>query len=235
MNFVFYVNITIKQKDKGAWVMSIKIQDKKELIYTNAKKLFYEKGYKKTTIKEIAEISDVPISLVHYYFKKKHQIIQSVYFDFVNNIDFFLYKQKPAIFTNSILSHAVSSRIYYDLILNNPNNKRVYYEVLQDSSNYKLLNKYAYKIYKQHLEDNNVIISDELLKTYTIMNFGARREFFVQYFEGDIELSVQEIVTTINGLIPRLFKIDQHFIDSLMLDSISIFNSLDYSELKFLI
>lgn len=100
----------------------------------------------------------------------------------------------------------------------------MYYEVLQDASNYKLLNKYAYKIYKQYFEDNNVIISHELLRAYTIMNFGARREFFIQYFQGDIELSIQEIVTSINGLIPRFFKIDQHLIDSLMLDSISIFN-----------
>jgi len=67
------------------------------------------------------------------------------------------------------------------------------------------------------------------------MDFGARREFFIQYFEGNIDLSIQEMVSAINGLIPRLLKLHQHFIDSILIDSISIFNSLDYSELKFLI
>ena len=215
--------------------MSNKGQEKKELIYNNAKKLLYEVGYTNTTIKKIAEMTDVPVSLVHYYFKKKEQIIRSVYLDFLNNIDLFLYGKKPEIFTNSILSHAVSSRIYYDIILNDPNNKRVYYEVLQSNSNYNVLDNYAYKIYQRYIADNNVIITDELVKTYILMNFGARREFLIKYFEGEINLSVQEIVNVLNGLIPRLFKLNHQFVDSLMLDSISIFNSLDYSELKFLV
>lgn len=220
---------------KAGLIVSKKGQDKKELIYKNAKILLYEEGYTNTTIKKIAEISNVPVSLVHYYFKKKDEIIRNLYYDFTDNIDSFLYKQEPKIFTNSILSHAVTSRIYYDIILNNPKNKRVYYEVLQNNSNYSILNEYVYKVYLQYIKDNDVIISDELFKTYIFMDFGARREFFIKYFEGEINLSIQEMVSAINGIIPRLFKVDQHFIDSLMFDSISIFDSLDYSELKFLI
>ncbi|AOY76468.1 TetR/AcrR family transcriptional regulator [Clostridium formicaceticum] len=210
-------------------------QNKKEIIYMNAKKLLYEVGYTNTTIKKIAIASDVPVSLVHYYFEKKESIVKSIYYDFVNNVDFFLYQQKPEIFKNSILSHTVSSRIYYDIILNNENNRRVYYEILKNKSNYSILDKYALKIYKKYIEDNNIIITDELLKSYVFMNFGARRELFLNYFEGIIDLPIQEIVTIINGLMPRMLKIDQYFIDSLMIDSISIFNSLDYSKIKFLI
>ena len=89
--------------------------------------VLFEDGYTNATIKKIAKISEVPISSVHYYFKTKDEILRSIYSDFLNNIDFFLYKKKPQIFSNSILSHAVSSRIYYDIIFNNQNNKRVYY------------------------------------------------------------------------------------------------------------
>jgi AcrR family transcriptional regulator len=220
---------------KAGLIVSKKGQDKKELIYKNAKILLYEKGYINTAIKEIAQASNVPVSLVHYYFKKKDEIVRQLYYDFTNNIDLFLHKKVPKIFTNSILSHAVTSRIYYDIILSDAKNKRVYYEVLQNNSNYIILNKYVYKIYLQYIKDNKVIISDELFKTYIFMDFGARREFFIRYFEGDINLSIQEMVSAINAIIPRLFKLNQHFIDSLMFDSISIFDSLDYSELKFLI
>lgn len=209
--------------------------DKKDIIYYNAKKLFYNLGYTNTTIKSIAQESDVPISLVHYYFNKKDNIVKHVYLDFVNNIDFFLYTNKKDVFVNSILSHAVTNRIYYDIILSDERNKRVYYEVLKAKSNYSVLDKYTFKIYKQHIKDNNIIITDELFKTYVLMNFGARREFFINYFNGNVDLSIQEIVTVISGLIPRLFKLDQHFIDSLLLDSLHIFQSLDYSNIKFLI
>ncbi|NTW71772.1 MAG: TetR/AcrR family transcriptional regulator [Eubacteriaceae bacterium] len=215
--------------------MSKKGQDKKELIYKNAKALLYEVGYTNTTIKKIAEISEVPISLVHYYFKKKDAIVMQVYYDFVNNIDFLVYRKKPEILTNSILTHAVTSRIYYDIILNDSKNKRVYYEVLQNNSNYGILNKYASKTYHQYIKENHVIISDELFEAYLYMNFGARREFFIKYFEGEITLSIQEMVSAINGLIPRLLKLDQHYVDSLMLDSISIFDAMDHREVKFLV
>lgn len=215
--------------------MYIKGQNKKEEIYANAKELLYEQGYTNTTIKKIAEVSEAPVSLVHYYFKKKDEIIRSVYYDFLNNIHFFLHIKKPEIFKNTILSHAVTSRIYYDLILNNENNRRVYYEVLQSKSNYSIMNKYTNKVYKNYIKDNHLIISDELFEMYTVMDFGARREFFINYFEGNMNISVQEIVSALNGMLPRLYKINQHFVDSLMMDSLSIFNSLDYSELKFLI
>ena len=174
-------------------------------------------------------------NLEYYYFQTKDTIIRSIYYDFIETIDSYLYQTKPEIFLNRILSHAVSSRIYYDIILNDEHNRRVYYEVLEHNSNYGILDTYADKIYHQYIEDNNIIITDELLKIYTHMNFGARREFFIQYFNGVLNLSVQDLVTVINGLIPRLFKLDQNFVDRLMMDSILIFDTLDYDEFKFLI
>lgn len=213
----------------------MKQQDKKEQIYLAAKTLFYEDGFSATTIKKIAEISEVPISTVHYYFQTKDTIIRSIYYDFIDTIDTYLLTNKPELFKNRILSHTVSSRIYYDIILNNEQNRRVYYEVLKHNSNYGILDTYADKIYHQYIEDNNIVITDELLKIYTHMNFGARREFFIQYFNGQLNLSVQDLVTVINGLIPRLFKLDQNFVDRLMMDSILIFNTLEYDDFKFLI
>ena len=42
--------------------------ESKNKIYQSAKKMFYEYGYKKTTIEKIAEDADVPVGLVTYYF-----------------------------------------------------------------------------------------------------------------------------------------------------------------------
>ena len=233
MHVLCYYNIWLFKR--VGLKMYIKGQNKKEEIYLNAKILLFENGYTNTTIKKIAQVSDSPVSLVHYYFKKKDEIIRSIYYDFLNNIHFFLHINKREIFNNSILSHAVTSRIYYDIILSNLNNRRVYHEILLCKSNYSIMSKYTNKVYKNYIKDNQLIVSDELFEMYSVMDFGARREFFLDYFEGNTDISVQEIVSSLNGLIPRLYKVDQHYVDSLMMDSLSIFNSLDYSELKFLI
>lgn len=215
--------------------MTVAKRNKKERIYQNAKELLYKDGFNKTTIKKIAEASDVPISLVHYYFNKKEEIIRSIYIDFLNNIEFFLYRNKPEIYSNSILSHAVTSRIYYDIILKDENNRRVYLEVLHSSSNYRILSKYMNKMYHKYVEDNHLVLSDELFKAYVLMDFGARRELLLQYFDGQVDLSIMDLVSTLNGMLPRLLKLNQHFIDSLLLDSISIAESMDYKQLRFLV
>src|SRR5699024_4166432 len=117
-------------------IMYEKGYNKKERIYTNAKTILYNKGYTKTTIKEIASYSDIPVSLVHYYFRKKDDILKRIYRDFINNIYYYLHNNLLDIFHNSLLSSVLTQRIYYEIILRDENNSRVHYQVLQNRSSY---------------------------------------------------------------------------------------------------
>jgi len=67
------------------------------------------------------------------------------------------------------------------------------------------------------------------------MSAGARREFFLNYFENNVQMSVNQIVNLVDSFIPRMFKINQNLIDSILLKSIDLVDSLDYSSIKFLI
>lgn len=208
---------------------------KRDIILHNAKGLFYEKGYNQTTIKEIAMKSGDPVSLVHYYFKKKEDIIRTVYTDFHNNIDLFVYSHFLDVSENIFLAHAINNRIYYDIILNDPNNSRVYAEILRDSSNSRLIDKYADHIYKKYIEQYGVSLSDEILKSYIAMNFGARREFYTNYFSGRIHLGIQEGVSIILGMFPRMLKLEQGYVDKILDQSLDMYRQLDYSKIKFLV
>ena len=55
----------------------------RNMIYQTAKQLFYDKGYEKTKIKEIADTAEVPIGLFTYYFKTKDKIVQYIYLSFL--------------------------------------------------------------------------------------------------------------------------------------------------------
>ncbi|HHX73916.1 MAG TPA: TetR/AcrR family transcriptional regulator [Firmicutes bacterium] len=210
-------------------------QEKKEEIYNNAKRLLYEQGYEKTTIKQIAGATNAPVSLIHYYFKKKDDIIKCIYKDFLENIRRFLLKKTPHIFSDTILSHAVLSRIYYDIIFTDKNNRRVYYEVLRHKSNYEILHQPIVDIYRHYVEENQIKLPEELFQAYVLLDFGARRELFLNFLEGKLHLPVEDLVSTVNGLFPRLLKIKQEKIDRIMQDSITIFSALDYSAVKFLV
>lgn len=211
-------------------------EHKKDIILKNAKELFYKKGYNKTTIKEIAQVSGDPVSLIHYYFQKKEDIIQTVYSDFYNNIDLFIYSKflDRDIDQNTFLAHTINNRIYYDIILKDTCNTRVYAEILKDSSNSRLIAKYANNIYRKYVEEFNVVISEDTLKAYIAINFGARREFYTDYFKGNINISIQEGVSIIMGLFPKMLKVEQTIVDSILEQSIEMYQQLDYSKIKFL-
>ncbi|NLM46872.1 MAG: TetR/AcrR family transcriptional regulator [Firmicutes bacterium] len=210
-------------------------RQKKEEIYNIAKRLLYEQGFEKTTIKQIAHVTNAPVSLIHYYFKTKDEIIKCVYQDFLASIRQFLLKEAPSVFADTILAHAVLSRIYYDIILQDKNNSRVYYEVLRHKSNYEILHQPIVDIYRHYIKENGIELAEELFQAYVLLDFGARRELFLKILEGKLHLPLTELVSTVNGLFPRLLKIDQQKIDRIMQESVSIFSALDYSSIKFLI
>ena len=58
----------------------------KNRIYNSAKILFYKNGYLGTDLKDIAEMADVPIPLITYYFKKKILIAAKIYTDFIGRM-----------------------------------------------------------------------------------------------------------------------------------------------------
>ena len=208
---------------------------KREQILAAAKRLFYEKGYEDTTIKEIAQGSDSPVGLVHYYFQKKQDIVAAIYMDFHNSIDVLIYHQMPEVTGDIFLTHALNNRIYYQIIASVPQNARLYLEMMKNKSNAKLVAKYASMIYHTYIAQYEVDWSEEELRAYVSFNFGARREFFLDYLSGAYQMDVQDGVTMLLGLFPRLMKLEHAYVDQVLAHSLELLHKIDYSGLKFLV
>ena len=56
--------------------------DKRERLVEAAKTLMHQKGYNQTTLADIAEMAEVPLGNVYYYFKTKEAIAETV----INNL-----------------------------------------------------------------------------------------------------------------------------------------------------
>jgi len=54
-------------------------QDAEKKIIDAARELFYEKGYRGTTVRDIANKADVNLALLHYYFRTKDTIFKIVF------------------------------------------------------------------------------------------------------------------------------------------------------------
>jgi AcrR family transcriptional regulator len=58
--------------------MAGKQTPKKDIILSNAKTLFSEKGYDRTSMDEIAVATGVPKSLIYYHFKSKEALLNAI-------------------------------------------------------------------------------------------------------------------------------------------------------------
>lgn len=206
----------------------------RNLIYQTAKKIFYQNGYKKARIQDITDAADVPIGLFTYYFKSKDGIVQQFFSEFMTQIFSRVDETLHDKVENSIKLHALTSCISYDIILNDQNNRRFFYETIQRKSNYRLLSQLAYEVYRQNIEDFNVEVSDQTFEDLIRVDFGARREFFLYYFEEKQQHSIAEIVRVINGIFPRLIRIDQAIVDKELEEGIALMDSVDYQDIHLL-
>lgn len=207
----------------------------KEYIYVEAKKLFYELGYKTTTLSKIAETAQVPIGLIPYHFTNKDTIVSLIYQELLDNIQERLSKQTDLVLDNSILFHAVVSRIYYQIIFSDENNRRFYYEIIQKKSNYKILNQVISKVYRKYLKDFHIVLAEADFQDIVHADFGARREFFLHHLEGKEALDIQKMVTFANAIVPRLLKMNPLLVDNLLAKSLDAYQSVDFSDIKFLV
>ena len=56
----------------------VKEQDTRESILKSAERLFAEKGFELTTVREIAQGSGVNVAMIYYYFKTKEGLHQEI-------------------------------------------------------------------------------------------------------------------------------------------------------------
>lgn len=203
-------------------------------LYQTAKQLFYTRGYEKTKIKDIVETADTPIGLFTYYFKTKDKIAQEIYLEYYKQINICLDELTIDGLENSILRHAVLSWIYFDRILNNENNRRFYYEILKKSSNYRIANDFIRNTYHRYIEEYHLVISEKEFNNLLFIDFGGRREYFLNFFAEPLDDSVDDMVFLLNGILPRMLGIDQHSVTTLLYKGVQIAKTIDSDHIHFL-
>lgn len=210
---------------------------KRDIILYNAKYLFYKQGIAGTTIKEIAELSEDPVSLVHYYFKKKEDIVQQIYLDFLGNIDLFVYSTLYSDLgeTNVLLAHTITQLIYYSIIMGDPQNLQVYQESLRNHSNAVILNTYIEHVYRKIADEMELNLSEPFFQAYISIDFGSRRELLNRFYAGEIDLQPMDLVRIIIRTFPLAAGVSSDTLKEIEKQAQGIFQSLDYSKLKFLI
>lgn len=203
-------------------------------IYQSAKKMFYEYGYKKTTIEKIAEDADVPVGLVTYYFKKE-TILSHIYRDYMHSVVQAIEDQVGDRLNNHLQKHLLISQLFYICLVGDENNKEVYREIfihrLISDDIYQRINHNMMQIVKDfHLE-----ISEEMFHQMVIAEFGARRELLFHSYNEPNMIQKKDFFYFLSTIAARLAGVPPKVIEENIAAADSLVHLIDTSNIHFLI
>lgn len=146
-------------------------QETKKLILDTCRKLFYEKGYKNTTIRDISKATHTNVSAVSYHFDGKEKIRSIIVNDILHRIDV-----EASHYTDDFgLKYIVAGYILWYIIYNDEKFKRFYCEYVTDQdpdySNDPLKEffVYLYKVFGVSVPKPNAFARKYELQTATAL------------------------------------------------------------------
>ncbi|MDW7669968.1 MAG: TetR family transcriptional regulator, partial [Bacillota bacterium] len=155
----------------GRYKKGLKTKNK---IIQASKSLFYFNGYRKTTVQGIADLADVNLGLISYYFKSKDNIAKSIFIGFLKEIELEVRKTYPDNEDDVLPLYMVKERIFFEIILNNDNYQRFYREIINSNMVFTLLEDYVEKNYNSINDKVNRINNKNLITAYSALETGGR-------------------------------------------------------------
>lgn len=140
----------------------------KEKTYAAAKKLFYEKGYINTTVKDICAEANIKLGTFTYHFESKDSLAIDIYREFssaiISGVYTILEHQKEP-HTDAFMHDITSYRVYYTAIHSNQHVKRFYSEICSidafRSVNYKMNRQFISSILNLAIEDHELFYPEK--------------------------------------------------------------------------
>ncbi len=201
----------------------------KSKIYDSCKELFYEKGYKDTTYKDIQSYSAINPSLINYYFKSKKNIAGLVYADLLKDV-----KELVKSYMLENLGHyelqygtTLEHIIFLQLFYHDDNLKKFYYDLCSDSILLEVDSEKLTDFYELHNKTYDLNLSHHKITLIQIANVSISQGLTTKYFEGYINTSVEEYIAFRTENMYRMMGISQERIEEISKNAWEIYNGMD--------
>lgn len=175
-------------------------------ILKTAKSLFYKKGYKKTSMKEIAAAAGIAPGNLTYYFPTKDLLVSEILNNYFMDIKNFAINNIPKS-RNAYYKHFYVSLIFNINIFNDKQIASFYHEILEKQSIDYLLHNSIDTVYKDFIKIFNLRITEKQFKYITAADYGARREILLKYFKEETSMPVKDLVIILLTTTSRIFGI----------------------------
>ncbi|GFZ24360.1 hypothetical protein CMETHOX_22830 [Lacrimispora indolis] len=204
-------------------------------IIESAKKLFYENGFHKTSIRDICSLANIKIGTFTYYYKKKEDLIKSIYADYLMNHYVLVDSAARDSYLNSLQKNAYAILPYYIGLFDDPKTIKFHQEVLSMGSLYDYMHLNLKRIYHSFIRDLHLDITERELSYISSADLGVRRELTLEYINGEFDGDCTELFKQIYTMMGRLFKIPERLMQQYIVEAIDFYANHDFSGIRLLI
>lgn len=172
-----------------------KSAETRQKIVDATKKLFQEKGYYNTNIKDIAKEVNVAHPCIYYYFKNKESIAREIFDTIVEKIIKLsneIYDEYP----DRLLNTMVSYICLFKYIATSKITQAVFYDLVEysnyDKSNIDRLKNTIFLCLRELFEEYHGSTSDKQIIAYILTSDAFTKALFKGILNGLLELSFEE-------------------------------------------
>lgn len=211
------------------------MNNQKEQILQVASQLFYEQGYKKTYLDQIAAICEITKPLISYYYKSKSSLARAVsdsfLFELKNKVALKLYtdyfKERKA---DLQVSTAVEIRLYNQMFLADPKAMRFLKELADDKYE-DLFSQESIRLYKIHDRRYHLNVNADTDELAMIANAARGASFSVlwAYDRGEFNCTQEDCLDYIARLNFVLMNVDKERIDAILAESKEVLKQVPFT------
>lgn len=201
-----------------------------------ATKIFYEKGYDKTSFSAIAKYCDITKGLITYHFGTKSNLAKEVVLNYnihiKNNVEAKIYNNFTGY--NQYYSTVAELLIIFELYNNDKKALDFYLEYLNSGFESQFFNGYMnfYTVLDRHdhLEENRNPNKFKILSTASMF---SGLSLFYSFYTGKLECSYEEYTNHSLQVQLKILNIKDKNIDLIIEEGKKIVNQLDYQLLPY--
>lgn len=204
-------------------------------ILNSGKALFHEKGYAKTSMRDICAHADVKLGTLTYYFNKKDDLARRIYADHVIRIYSFIKSNKTKPINSIQLNFYMTCLYQYFYSIDKKTNdfqlETIYHRDIYDSIHQQLFNR-LYKTYYSLVSEN---FSQSELETALFADISVRRELAIRFLRKEYPKDSRDLFTDMYTITGRLFKFPEEITQLYIREAIDFLDTHDCSSIRLLI
>ena len=194
-------------------------------IILACKELFYKKGYKKTTYKDICDLADSNPGLINYYFKTKRKIAEIIYGNIFVDI-----KAEVERYLNDVYGHydlqigtSLEHKIFSELVDMDENINRFFYEMCTEAIDYDIkIYKFFYKL---HVEKYHLPLTEDQIRLIWVSNVSIGIGIAKKYIEGYLRITKEDLYEFRTRTMYQSMGIEEKRIDEIIQEVYKIFET----------